>query len=137
MKPFLALITALATCALAIQDAPAARAIAKTAAASSTSPASASSETSDPATARVHFRRGPSRKNRSSPASTPATRIVVERPSRSDLAAARKAALQEKAEAGARADRLYGASQLSAPIIVNAKACKRIGANGESIYENC
>lgn len=48
-----------------------------------------------------------------------------------------KAAAREATERDARAENLYRSSQLSAPIIKDAKACKRIGAHGESIYENC
>ena len=50
---------------------------------------------------------------------------------------AQKAAAREAAERDARAENLYRSSQLSAPIIKDAKACKRIGTHGESIYENC
>jgi hypothetical protein len=63
-----------------------------------------------------------------------AKRAVGDR--RSGIADARAAA-REQAERDATADRIYQLSQLSAPIIVDAKACKRIGARGESIYENC
>ncbi len=49
----------------------------------------------------------------------------------------RKADAREAAEREARTNNLYRSSQLSAPIIKDAKACKRIGAHGESIYENC
>ncbi len=48
-----------------------------------------------------------------------------------------KAAASEQFERDARAQRLYRSSQFSAPIIKDAKACRRIGAHGESIYENC
>lgn len=54
-----------------------------------------------------------------------------------EVLAARKAAVREVLERNARANRLYQNSQFSAPIIINAKACKRIGVHGESIYENC
>jgi hypothetical protein len=53
------------------------------------------------------------------------------------LVSVQKAAARESAERDARAERLYRSSQLSAPILKDAKACKRIGAHGESIYENC
>ena len=49
----------------------------------------------------------------------------------------RTADAREAAERTARAEYLYRVSQTSAPIIANARACKRIGAQGESIYENC
>ena len=45
--------------------------------------------------------------------------------------------MREHADRDARAERIYRSSQLSAPIIIDAKACKRIGSRGESIYENC
>ena len=51
--------------------------------------------------------------------------------------AAEKYAAREQFERDARAERIYRSSQLSAPIIINAKACKRIGTHGDSIYENC
>ena len=51
--------------------------------------------------------------------------------------AIQKTLAHEAAERDARAENLYRSSQLSAPIIKDAKACKRIGARGESIYENC
>ncbi len=54
-----------------------------------------------------------------------------------DSAAIRGAEAREAAGRAARADDLYRASQTDAPIIANATACKRIGAHGESIYENC
>lgn len=50
---------------------------------------------------------------------------------------ATKAAARDQSERDARSERLYRSSQLSAPIITDAKACKRTGAHGESIYENC
>jgi hypothetical protein len=56
---------------------------------------------------------------------------------RADALAARNAVVREDAERDARAERLYRSSQLSAPILKDAKACKRTGANGMSIYENC
>jgi hypothetical protein len=57
--------------------------------------------------------------------------------SRRDIARAEAVAIRERAERDARAQRIYRNSQLSAPIIPDAKACKRLGAHGESIYENC
>jgi hypothetical protein len=56
---------------------------------------------------------------------------------RADALAARNAVVREDAEREARAERLYRSSQLSAPIVKDAKACKRTSANGMSIYENC
>lgn len=56
---------------------------------------------------------------------------------RRDAQANGKVAAREQSERDSRAERLYRSSQLSAPIITDAKACKRIGARGESIYENC
>jgi hypothetical protein len=65
----------------------------------------------------------------------PATeRIIVHDISNKGFAIAQKA---QQAESNARAARLYRASQFSAPILIDAKACKRVGANGQSIYENC
>ena len=49
----------------------------------------------------------------------------------------REAEARETIERNARAEYLYRSSQLSAPIVTNATACKRIGAHGESVYENC
>ena len=57
--------------------------------------------------------------------------------SRRDFLAAEKYATHEQAERDVRAGRIYHSSQVSAPIIVDAKACRRIGSHGESIYENC
>jgi hypothetical protein len=62
------------------------------------------------------------------------TRVIIEKASNENFATAQKAA---QAESNARTERLYRDSQVSAPIIIDAKACKRIGAHGESIYENC
>lgn len=56
---------------------------------------------------------------------------------RRDARAAEKYAIREQAERDARAERIYRSSQLSTPIIIDARACKRIGTHGESIYENC
>lgn len=53
------------------------------------------------------------------------------------LNAARNALARQVAESDARSMRIYQTSQLSAPIIPNATACKRFGAHGETIYENC
>ncbi|MEO5596829.1 MAG: hypothetical protein ABIQ97_06735 [Lysobacteraceae bacterium] len=57
--------------------------------------------------------------------------------SRGQLTAARNAQSREVAERDARSMRIYRTSQLSAPIIPDATSCKRVGAHGESIYENC
>jgi len=54
-----------------------------------------------------------------------------------DALAAEKTAIREHGERDARVERIYRSSQLSAPIIVDARACRRIGMHGESIYENC
>jgi hypothetical protein len=53
------------------------------------------------------------------------------------IRAADQVAAREQVERDARSERIYRSSQLSAPIIIDAKACKRIGIHGESIYENC
>lgn len=59
------------------------------------------------------------------------------KPDRGLATAIRNADARDAAERDARAERLYRSSQLSAPIIPDAKACRRSGAHGESIYENC
>lgn len=81
---------------------------------------------------------------RSSRGEHPPSASVDGRQRRADLKASRYLLAQqarilarEKQDIDARADRLYRASQVSAPIIVDAKACRRTGAHGESIYENC
>lgn len=68
-----------------------------------------------------------------------AARMVAEHAAgdRGSRDAGERAAAREQAGRDATADYIYRVSQLSAPIIVDAKACKRIGAHGESIYENC
>jgi hypothetical protein len=77
------------------------------------------------------------RKARKTPKDKPAipsrTRVVYKALNK-NVAAEQKTA---QAESNARAERLYRASQFSAPIIIDAKACKRVGPHGESIYENC
>ena len=72
------------------------------------------------------------------PAHAPHATLNDRKPDRNSLAAAiRNAETRDATERDARAERLYRSSQLSTPIIPDAKACKRIGAHGESIYENC
>jgi hypothetical protein len=140
----LSLIACVACCALAISSAPAAGRRANVEAVPAAASGAASSPqatTSHPGSAsRRHDRsltraarkaRKPSKARRLAPA--PA-RAIVDKASNRNFAAAQKAA---QAESNARAARLYRASQFSAPIIIDAKACKRIGAQGESIYENC
>jgi hypothetical protein len=56
---------------------------------------------------------------------------------RRDAVIAEKSSIRERAERDARAERIYRSSQLSAPIILDARACRRIDLHGESIYENC
>jgi hypothetical protein len=63
--------------------------------------------------------------------------VAAKSQSHGEPAAMRKVETREAAERQARTEYLYRVSQTSAPIIPNATACKRIGANGESIYENC
>jgi len=68
------------------------------------------------------------------PATPAPRRVIVYKASNNNFPPTQNAA---QAETDARAERLYRASQFSAPIIIDAKACKRVGAHGESIYENC
>ncbi len=65
------------------------------------------------------------------------TRAVIRITSRGNAQTAQKSTVRERSERNARAQRLYRSSQFSAPVIPDATACKRIGAHGESIYENC
>lgn len=44
---------------------------------------------------------------------------------------------RQQAEVAARADRIYALARTNAPILTDTRACKRVGALGESIYENC
>lgn len=44
---------------------------------------------------------------------------------------------REQAQIDARAAHIYALSQTNAPILDDTRACKRIGAHGESIYQNC
>ncbi len=64
-------------------------------------------------------------------------RAVTRVTRRGNAQTAQKSVVREQSERDARAERLYRSSQFSAPIIPDATACKRIGAHGESIYENC
>jgi hypothetical protein len=140
----LSLFACVASCTLAISSAPAAfRAanisaaalVATSAASSPKAPASRSNSSSQQTQARALTRAA--RKARKAPKVRPATlapdRVVLHKASNTNFAASQNA----QAESNARAERLYRASQLSAPIIIDAKACKRVGRHGESIYENC
>lgn len=64
-------------------------------------------------------------------------RVVATKVSTRGLAEARKAAALEQAQVRERAGRIYAVSQANAPILADTSACKRIGAHGESVYENC
>jgi len=137
------ILACVASCAIAISSAPAADHLANisatpvvTSAASSPQPPATRSGSASHRHDRALTRA--TRKARKSPKVKPAMlapeRVIVYRISNANFAAAQKAA---QAESNARAERLYRASQVSAPIIIDARACKRIGAHGESIYENC
>jgi hypothetical protein len=143
-RNILSLFACVAACALAIASAPAAAHLANIAAplvaqnAASGSQASASNSTSTSSRHERARMRAARKARKEKPivavkAHAP-ERIVVQKISGRNFAAAQKT---EQVEANARAERLYRASQFSAPILIDAKACKRIGANGESIYENC
>jgi len=138
------LFACVACCALAISTAPAAchrehaEAVSFVATGAASSP---QATTSRPGGAsRRHDRalkraaRHARKPSKARPAVPAPARAIVGRASNTNVAAAQKAA---QAQSNARAERLYRASQFSAPIIIDAKACKRIGAHGESIYENC
>lgn len=138
----LSFFACVASCALAISAAPAAvhrTNIAAVPVAASAAPNPQAPPRSSNAS-RKHDRglTRAARKARKAPKAKPATpapkRVIVYRPSNANFAAAQKAM---QAESNARAERLYRASQFSAPILIDAKACKRIGKHGESIYENC
>jgi len=138
----LSLFACVASCALAVSGAPAAvhaPRIATAPVAASAAPAPQAS-THSGSTSRKHDRAltRAARKARRTPKAKPSKpapeRVIVYRTSNANAAAAQKAA---QAESTARAERLYRASQFSAPILIDAKACKRVGAHGESIYENC
>lgn len=140
----LSMLACVACCALAISGAPAAGRRANVEAVPAVATGAASSPqaiTSRPGSASRRHDRGLTRAARKArkpsrvrPAVPAPARAIVDRASNRNFAAARKAA---QAESDARAERLYRASRFSAPIIIDAKACKRIGAHGESIYENC
>jgi hypothetical protein len=55
----------------------------------------------------------------------------------SGILAIERQTMREQAERAALAERVYRSALVSAPIITDARACKRTGAHGESIYENC
>jgi len=140
----LSLFPCVVSCALAISSAPAAGRLANIAAAplvatstassprAPTSHSNSASRKHDRALTRAARKARKTSKRR--PVVVAPTRVVVYKASSKNLAATQKAA---QAESNARVERLYRASQFSAPIIIDAKACKRVGANGESIYENC
>ena len=48
-----------------------------------------------------------------------------------------RAQQRQRAQISARAERRYALSQTSAPILTDTRACKRVGPQGQSIYENC
>ncbi|HTD28272.1 MAG TPA: hypothetical protein VK660_02680 [Xanthomonadaceae bacterium] len=135
MKPFtLSLLACVAACALAGLNVPVAVGRAKTTSAPVTA--------SKPALAhqKAQSGRGHSsskakdKPSRDKPTAPAPTRVVANKRSNKELEAAEKSA---QADRDARAERIYRSSQLSAPIVIDAKACKRKGTNGESIYENC
>lgn len=71
-------------------------------------------------------------------ATTAAPRVRKNTPAaRADARAGAQRAAREAAARESRAESIYRLSQTSAPIIPDATACRRIGANGETIYENC
>ena len=139
----LSLFACVASCALAISSAPTAvRAanitaapVATSAASNPQAPATHSNRASRrPARALTRAARKARKASKVKPVIPAPTRVIVYKVSNKNIAAAQKAA---QAEGNARAERLYRASQFSAPIIIDAKACKRVGTHGESIYENC
>ncbi|HTA65603.1 MAG TPA: hypothetical protein VK753_08865 [Xanthomonadaceae bacterium] len=134
-RPLPSLLTCIATCVLAIQPSPVLAG--RSHAAPIVAAASASAGTSEGSSRRTKVNADRKGQRERSPTAAKAAHTTAQKPSRQDVAEARKAAALEQAQARARADDLYAASQTNAPIIVDAKACKRIGANGESIYENC
>jgi len=132
-----------ASCALAISSASGSNRVANIAAAPIATSATSSPQPS--ATRSSSASRRPARaltraahKARKTPKVKPAipapTRAIAYKVSNKNFPAAQK---EVQAESNARAERLYRASQISAPIIIDAKACRRVGAHGESIYENC
>jgi len=134
------LFTCVAACALAITCTSAAVHASSIAAAPLVATSTASSPQAPNSRSRGANRR-PSRaptrvarKTRETTVPKPPARVTTYKGSNKNFAAAEKAV---QAESNARTERLYRASQFSAPIIIDAKACKRVGAHGESIYENC
>jgi hypothetical protein len=117
-------------CTLAWQGAPAATGIAgQHASSSSTKGSKSGGEHNSSHAQRKAFRDKPA-----PPAAKP---VAAHKTAEKSLAADQKTAAREQAEGVARANRLYQSSQFSAPIITDPTACRRTGANGESIYENC
>ncbi|HEY2345815.1 MAG TPA: hypothetical protein VGH80_08020 [Xanthomonadaceae bacterium] len=139
MNRFLpALMACIATCALSIPAASATSRHAGIAATATVRVASADAGANQAPSSHAKMRAA--RKGRKEPKkqATPKTaRVAVAKVSAHDLAEARKAAALEQAQMQERADALYAVSQANNPILVDAKACRRVGANGESIYENC
>jgi len=138
----LSIFTGFAICAFAIQGAPAASGSANFMVASSIAASAGSQYASAPgpksgAGGSGHGSSGAQHKTYRDKPSPPAKPVATRKPSSKASAADQKAAAREQAESEARADRMYQSSQFSAPIIIDAKACKRTGVNGESIYENC
>ncbi|MBS0193952.1 MAG: hypothetical protein JSR34_06875 [Proteobacteria bacterium] len=68
---------------------------------------------------------------------SPATRTAEHRTLLRLLERQERAQQREQAAAAARAAHIYAVSQTNAPILADTRACKRTGAHGESIYENC
>lgn len=138
MNRFLAaLIACMATCIIA---APAAahHARATTAGVASANAAPIDDRTPNPHVARAKMRAArKGRQEHAKPAKQDVERVVVAKVSARDLAEARKAAALEQAQVRERADDLYAASQANHPIIADARACRRVSADGESVYENC
>ena len=139
------LFACIVVCALASQSAPAAAGFARVAVAPAAAPAATRPQ--QPAHAPRSVRHGRARalshalrkehRDRFGERIVPVPKPIIVRIVSHDGAAAQRAAARDQVERNARADRLYRSSQVSAPIITNATACKRIGAHGESIYENC
>lgn len=135
------LFTCIASCTLAITSASAAvhaLSIATAPLVATSAASSAQTPTSRASSASRRPSRAPTRaarkKTRKASALKPPARATTYKGSNKNFAAAEKAV---QAESSARMERLYRASQFSAPIIIDAKACKRVGTHGESIYENC
>jgi hypothetical protein len=141
MKPFAPLLLACVVVgALAFQTSAARSASASAATKGVTSVRVSSSRDPLPADSGSDSRQNGSSRNRHrdpSPAAPQRPRATSVASLRRELVEQRKEAALQKAEVDARAKRIYDASQTSAPIIIDAKACKHVGANGESIYENC